>query len=107
MPPMSCRMSSSRSASVSARSEFPVYARITAYMVGTSFRFLDPESHPKTATLGERDVACATAPYARTLRLARSRPQRAPRGDREQEVEHEEPERDDAEHRRDPERAGD
>src|SRR5438094_6408281 len=50
-----------------------------------------------------RMPACATAPYARALRLARSRPQRAPRGDREYEVEHKEPERDDAEHRRDPE----
>src|SRR5262249_9021048 len=32
MPPMSCRISSSRSASVSARSELPAYARMTAYM---------------------------------------------------------------------------
>src|SRR5579864_420237 len=44
MPPMTCRMSCSCSARVSASSEFPVYARITAYMLGTSFRFVDQKS---------------------------------------------------------------
>src|SRR5215213_9170578 len=42
MPPISCRMSSSCSASLSARSELPVYARMTAYMVVTSSRRVDP-----------------------------------------------------------------
>src|SRR5436190_20624139 len=44
MPPMSCRISSSCSASVSARSELPVYARMTAYMGSASFRLVYLES---------------------------------------------------------------
>src|SRR5438105_1565048 len=44
MPPMSCRISSSCSASVSARSELPVYARMTAYMRAASFHVVYPES---------------------------------------------------------------
>src|ERR1044071_5753193 len=44
MPLMSCRISSSCSASVSARSELPVYARITAYIVTASFRLVGPGS---------------------------------------------------------------
>src|SRR6266576_1717321 len=44
MPPMSCRISSSCSASVSARSELPVYARMTAYMGAASFRLVYLES---------------------------------------------------------------
>src|SRR5215218_4971585 len=75
MPPISCRMSSSCSASLSARPELPVYARMTAYMVVTSSRRVDPSG----VAVSHARAPKVTASYKSRRRLAGPAPRAPPR----------------------------
>src|SRR5579862_3424190 len=84
MPPMSCRTSSSCSASASARSELPGYARMTAYIGAASFRLVIGTSEYLTASREgpEREPTdpCSSSATSSRVRDARScrRSRRAP-----------------------------